>query len=66
MKRFHLVVNAAGQGTLFDKDAGVPIDNVRAVSVIARHGQPTRVVVEFLAVDVEVEAEAADLEESKP
>lgn len=60
-QRFRLQLDATGRGTLFDGD-GRPIDGVVAVSIVGRHGQATRVIVEYLAeVDAEVEA-AAGLE----
>lgn len=62
MRRFRLVVNAGGRGSLIDVDTGLAIDGVRAVAVVARIGELTRVVVEFLAADVEVEAEAPEVE----
>lgn len=62
MRRFSLTVDAAGRGVLVDLDTGRPVDGVRAVAVVAKVNEPTRVVVEFLADAVEVQAEAFEVE----
>lgn len=61
MRRFRLTVDIAGRGALVDLDTGQPVDGVRAVAIVARVGEPTRVVVEYLA-DVEVDAAACGVE----
>jgi hypothetical protein len=60
-RRFRLIVDDQGRGRLVDKDTGHAIEDVVAVSVIARASHATRVIVEFVG-EVEADIEAHDIE----
>jgi hypothetical protein len=64
-RRFRLIVDDNGRGELVDKDTGQSIEDVVAVSVIARANHATRVIVEFVG-EVEADIEAHDIERSPP
>ena len=63
VQRFRLAIDESGRGSLFDLDTDQAIEGVVGVRVEARVGQPTRVIVEYLAsVEGEVAVDAAEVE----
>jgi hypothetical protein len=65
MRRFRLTVDAVGHGVLFDLDRNEQVHGARAVTVIAEIAKPTRMIVEYVAVEIEVDmgVDEANVEE---
>src|SRR5262245_53780012 len=62
-RRFRLVTYSTGRLALVDLDTREPVQGVAAVTIVARRGAATRVLIEYVALaEVEAEAEAAAVE----
>jgi hypothetical protein len=59
-RRFRLTVDVAGHGVLFDLDRNERVKAARAVTVIAERDRPTRLIVELIGVEVEVDLAVED------
>lgn len=62
MRRFKLTVDAAGRGALIDQATGLAIKGVRAVTIVSRIDEATRVIVEYIGDGAEAEIETEKLE----
>lgn len=55
VRRLRLTVDAVGHGVLFDLDRNERVQGARAVTVYAEREKPTRVVIEYIGVEIEVD-----------